>query len=419
MRFILFTLIFGALTSSLSAQAPANPPERVTLESKLPSVASALNIENGRLTGAGAATLKTVISQANYVLIGEDHITREIPRFASAVCDAMGASGGFSAMAIEASPAAAKFVQDSLNGSERIAKMAELQKRYPASIAFLNVRQENDLAAHCAAASQRSDFQIWGLDQDFIGSAGWILERMLATSPGPESGAAILHLQQLERAFAEEARKTGDPSKLFMLALSDAEIDKAAAAIEKDGSPATRKEFFELTESRVIYLENGSNSSESNRRRSLLMKKNFLDYYIAAGGENRRQRVLLKFGDWHVYKGINPLHQRDIGNFVAELADAHKVNSLNILVLGGKGTHARFAGYDRPMRLEPFVMDQDEDYHWLKPAIDNQKPGAWTLYDLRQLRFRHLEMSEDWDRVVYGYDLLVLVPEFSPAELIQ
>jgi len=406
-------------SASLFAQEVSKPPEKVTLESRLPSVASALNVEDGKMTGPGASVLTTAIAHADYVLIGEDHITREIPRFAAAVCDAMGASGGFTAMAFEASPAAARFFEESLKGPDRIAKITELQKRYPYSVAFLNVREENDLAAHCAGVSRRKDFQIWGLDQEFIGSAGWILERTLATSPGPAAHAAIVHLQELERADEAEARKTGDPSKLFMLAVSDAEIEKATAAIEKDGTPATRKEFSELTESRAIYLEQGTDPASSNTRRAHLMKQNFAAAYRAAGADAKPQRVLMKFGDWHVYRGFNPIHQRDLGNFIAEFSDGHNFTSLNILVLGAKGTHALFAGYEQPLRLEPFVMDQDEDYHWLKPAIEDQKPGAWTVYDLRALRFQHLEMSGDWERVVYGADLLVIVPELTPAGLIQ
>lgn len=65
----------------------------------------------------------------------------------------------------------------------------------------------------------------------------------------------------------------------------------------------------------------------------------------SARGQDKPQRVLLKFGDWHVYKGINPLRQRDLGNFVAELADGRNGASLHILVLGAKGTHALYAGY--------------------------------------------------------------------------
>ena len=419
MRIMLIGLISAALSSSLFGQTPKNPPQKPTLESSLSGVASALSIEDGKMTGSGASILQTAISQADYVLLGEDHITYEIPRFAAAVCDAMGSSSGLSAMAFEASPAATNFVQESLGSPDRIGKMAELQKRYPDSVAFLNVQDENDLAAHCAAVSQRSGFQIWGLDQEFVGSAGWILERMLATQPGPTARAAILQLQAMERLDGEEARKTGDPSKLFILAIPDSEIEKASVAIEKDGTPSTRKAFHELTESRAIYLEQGDRPSDSNARRARLMKQNFLDDYKVAGGQSKQQRVLLKFGDWHLYKGINPLHQRDLGNFIAEFADGQNATSLHILVLGAKGTHALFSGYDRPLRFEPFVMDQDEDYRWLKPAIDDQEVGAWTLYDLRKLRFKHLDLNADWERVIYGYDLLVLIPELTPAALIH
>jgi hypothetical protein len=297
--------------------------------------------------------------------------------------------------------------------------MADLQKRFPDSAAFLNIPDENDLAAHCAAVSQRSGFRIWGLDQEFIGSAGWILERMLATQPGPAARAAILQLQAMERTDEAETRKTGDPSKLFLLAVPAAEIGRAAAAIEKDGTPATRAAFRELTESREIYLENAAGSSDSNARRARLLKQNFLAGYQAADGPAKPQRVLLKFGDWHLYKGINPLRQRDLGNFVAEFADGRNETSLHIMVLGAKGTHALYTGYQRPLKLEPFVMDQDDDYRWMKPAIDAQKAGSWTLFDLRKLRFQHLGLSADWERTVYGYDLLVVIPELTPAVAIQ
>ena len=149
------------------------------------------------------------------------------------------------------------------------------------------------------------------------------------------------------------------------------------------------------------------------------MKRNFLAGYEAASGQSKPPRVLLKFGDWHMYKGINPLHERDLGNFVAEFADGRNARSLHIMVLGAKGTHALFGGYDRPLRLEPFVMDQDEDYRWMKPAVGAQKAGSWTLYDLRKLRFKHLDLDTDWERVVYGYDLLVVIPELTPAGLVR
>jgi hypothetical protein len=415
MRVMVLMLTLAAVTSSLLAQAPANPAPKPTLEDRLPSVAYAFTIGGGKITGPGGPVLQAAISQADFVLLGEDHLTHEIPRFAAAVCDAMGASGGLSAMAFESSPAAAEFVQASLAGPDRRHKMEDLQKRYPDSVAFLNVPDENDLAAHCAAVSQRPGFHVWGLDQEFVGSPGWIFERMLATNPGPASRAAIAQLQAIDRADIEEARKTGDPSKLLMFAVPASAIDQTAAAIEKDGTAATRAAFHELTESREIYLEQGDRPADSNARRARLMKDNFLADYEAAATGGQRQRVLLKFGDWHLYKGFNPIRQRDLGNFVAEFADGRNATSLHIMILGAKGTRALYSGFDRPLRFEPFVMDQDEDYRWIKAATAAQKAGSWTLFDLRKLRFQHLDMSPDWERTVYGYDMLVLIPELTPV----
>jgi hypothetical protein len=69
-------------------------------------------------------------------------------------------------------------------------------------------------------------------------------------------------------------------------------------------------------------------------------------------------------------------------------------------------------------------MDEDDDYRWLAPAVEARKnisaDGPWTLYDLGQLRFGRLaHLDAPWERVVYGYDLLVLIPEITPAELLQ
>lgn len=65
-------------------------------------------------------------------------------------------------------------------------------------------------------------------------------------------------------------------------------------------------------------------------------------------------------------------------------------------------------------------MDEDPDYRWLKPMIDNQIPGAWTLYDLRELRFtKFASLDPGMEQMIYGYDLLLIVPELTPADMIQ
>jgi len=93
----------------------------------------------------------------------------------------------------------------------------------------------------------------------------------------------------------------------------------------------------------------------------------------------------------------------------------HGERSLHILVLGAKGIHAAFTGFARPLSPQQFVMSDDRDYRWFKAAADAQVAGSWTLFDLRALRFRRLDMDTDWRRVVDGYDLMIVIPELTPA----
>jgi len=123
----------------------------------------------------------------------------------------------------------------------------------------------------------------------------------------------------------------------------------------------------------------------------------------------------IKLGDWHSYKGVNPLHQLDLGGYIAEPADVNGAKSLHSCVLGAKGVHSLYGGYRRPPKLQPFVMDQDPSYRWLKPAIDNQVPSGWTVYDLRRLRFRKMaDVDPDFTCLIYGHDLLIIIPELTP-----
>jgi hypothetical protein len=403
---ITFAALFALVPLGLSQSA---------LDQKLREVRFDLRIQDGKITGGGAPVIEKAISGAKYVLIGEDHITHEIPQFAAAVCNIM-APQGLTGMAVEVGPQVAKMVSSSLGKPDRIDRMAALTKQYPDSVAFLNVREENDLVEHCSEVAHHPNFQVWGLDQEFVGSSGWLLDQILATHPGPAATATFTRMKAEEKKTAESAFDTGDPSKLFLFSVSDTELTEAAEVLKREGNAFSNELFRELVESHEIYLKNMQGSPDSNTQRAQFMKQNLQKDLDAAP----RQRVLLKFGDWHLYKGFNPLHQRDLGNYVAEIADGEGSSSLHICVLGAKGTHVGFGGYNRPEKLEPFVLTDDSDYRWIKPAMENQVPNAWTLYDLRSLRFQKLaNLDQDMERLIYGYDLLVIIPELTPASVIR
>jgi hypothetical protein len=127
-------------------------------------------------------------------------------------------------------------------------------------------------------------------------------------------------------------------------------------------------------------------------------------------------KILLKFGDWHLYRGYNPLGQRDLGNFVAEYADVKDTPSVHIAVLGSQGVHAAYGGYEKPLERSAFVMSDDPRYQWLKVAADVAESAGWTVFDLHRLRGPNAKgLPEGWRQLVDGYDLLVLAPQISPS----
>ena len=266
------------------------------------------------------------------------------------------------AYAVEAGPNAASFAAGLLRKPDRLTQVAARVQQYPDSMAFLDFRDENDLLARCAASSHTPDFAVWGLDQEFLGAAGLLLAEMHAAGGGTRSQAAILAAQRRERTDEEQARKTRNSQALFLLASSDAEVTPLKEAVEADGTAMQKRLLGELLVSRTIYQLYFTDRSKSQRLRAELLKCHLLADYRAMKTSHSAPGVLFKFGDTHMGKGFNELHQRDLGNFVAELADGEDAKSLHLFVLAARGTLPTLSAYARPPEQQHFVMAEEASY---------------------------------------------------------
>jgi hypothetical protein len=403
------------MASLASAQAI---PEDAPFATRLERSRATLQVDADGLHGAGAAVIAEAVARAKYVLIGEDHLSREIPQFTTGICRQM-APGGLDAFAVEIGPEAARVVNHNLRRPDRVARLATFVHAHPDAFAFQNGREESDMAAECARLAGPR-FRIWGLDQEFFGAAGHLFEQMLAARPGPAARAAIETLTKVDHAATIKALASGAHDDLFVFSATDQQLRTAGSAIERDGGDRARSLFAALLKTRAIYLGQNTDGFASNWQRALLMKSTLVDYFGACA---RSPRVLFKFGDVHMEKGVNTLGQRDVGNFVAERAEGEGAASLHIAVYGAKGVHALYGGVGRQVRHEPFVMTDDPDYAWLKDALPPARGGDatrdWTLIDLRSLR-GHVPAgtSARWRREVERYDLIVVAPNLTPATLI-
>jgi hypothetical protein len=119
--FVFFLSLCFVLPQITHAQAPAasQPQAPSQLEQKLREVRFDLRVDNRKFSGSAAPVLKNAITEAEYVLVGKNHMTREIPLFTGAVCDLV-APQGLSGMAVEASPEAAEFVSFRIDKPDRL-----------------------------------------------------------------------------------------------------------------------------------------------------------------------------------------------------------------------------------------------------------------------------------------------------------
>lgn len=251
-----------------------------------------------------------------------------------------------------------------------------------------------------------------------------LLQQMHQQPNGPKAGAAIgLALEQDKQAELR-ARVTGDFMQLFLVSASDGDIADLQRALATDGTPASQEIMREIAKSRHIYRLNAVGSPDSNSERVALLKQHFLQDYRTLQESAPAPRIFRKFGDNHVWKGFNDLHQLDLGDYVAELASVERATSLHVQVLAAKGTLAGLGVYARPTKMEHFVLANIPEYAWLKPIVEmlpstKSDRSTGVVLDLRKLRFRPLVLSAEWQHLVYGYDLLIVLPEFTSANLCE
>ncbi len=415
-----YRLVVASLFITVAAASAQAPPALMasSLPQHLEAARFGLRVDNGVLSGSGAAVLTEAITQSKYILIGEDHLTREIPQLTTAICN-FAAKQGLTGMALEVSPEAAAFMMRSVNAPDRWQQMIAQTQAYPWSIAFLDSRQENDMVADCAHASHHPDFHLWGLDYNFLGSAGWLIDMMLAAKPGAEARAALLRLKTDEQQDATAAKAGGNISALFLESeKSQAEIDEAQPAIDHDGGAEVQRIFAELIASYRIYREYAQDDHASDVMRAKLLKVNFRDAMSRIPPSQKTGKIIVKFGDNHLYKGLNTMHDLNLGDYIAETAEMEGQDSLHICVLGAGGKTSAFTGYGQPTNIQPDSTAADPMYRWMEPFLAKQIPGQWTLYDLRALRFKIPgPLDSGLRRILDGYDLLVIVPEFTAAEM--
>ncbi|HLV86555.1 MAG TPA: hypothetical protein VKV39_06220 [Candidatus Sulfotelmatobacter sp.] len=420
---VVFCLALAMLLNvPLSAQS-TTPAE--TFADRIAKFHYPIEVKDGHLTGSGAPVLASAFEGAQFILLGEDHGIAQIPQFDAAVCGLVGPKG-FRDLAIEVGPSVAEKLSEALAEKDGRTNMVAFNKDFPETVAFYNWAEEYDFLAHCSQAATGGKFRLWGMDQELMGASGYLLTQILKQRLSPTAAAEARHLIEENDAAHAQAAKSGNPFELFMMSAPDAELAHFRETLVHEGNPAFPKMLDGLLESREIYKKyQDGRGFESNRQRALMMKRIFtFNYDLESDEDSSPPKVIMKFGGEHLFKGFNPLHNNDVGNLIAELADPQHSKSVHILLLGVKGKQARFAGIGKPAEATDFNLaeDKDSDFLFLKPFFEKTANDGMTMFDLRAFRqgFSSLgPVDREMERLVFGYDFLVLIPNATASGLLQ
>lgn len=412
------SILVALLVTLLAATAPSvENTGAAHFEAAIAQQRVDLSFANGTFGGPGAAVIAKAVAGAQYVMIGEDHGIAEIPAFSTALCAAI-APQGFDALALEVGPSTAAVLASALGSADPSAAVAAYDAKHPFSIAFYDFTEEYAFLRACRDAMGPKRFALWGLDQELMGSSGALLAAALASANTADERSALRQLIAQDDADFAKAMKSGDPGDMAMVKFDEAALASLKGALASSGGNAGA--IAELLVSERIYREDMAGERQSNLDRTELHRTHFIaDDRAALAATGAHPKVLVKMGAYHLFEGTSMLGDRELGNFLTEYAALQGAKALNILILGVRGQQLAFAGMGHPYAPLPLDLlhDKRADFGFMLPFFKNLGTTP-VLYDLRALRsslVRSGISSVNLERVIDGYDLLVVIPVAHPS----
>ena len=391
-------LLAGILALAMAVQ-PGAAPERSSRE-LIAEQQLAIAESGGRYSGAGWDRLVADGAAAQFFMIGEQHATADIARFATALHAEL-AQRGYTHAAMEVGPWSTEFAERLVRSGD--GRLADFIRRpgHAFAIPFLFFQEEIDLAERIVAASPDREHALWGVDQEFVGS-GPIAAELLR-------GWAATDAQ---RAAAEAFAAQSAANPMFVGGLGPAELDPLAAAFAGHADAEALIEGLRLTaEIYAPFLRRNSPIYPANLRRETYMKTNFLRHF--ADAERRLgtpPRVFLKFGGYHAMRGFSGTNVPGFANFLAEWGLSRGFGLVNMMI-----------DCDGGQALNPQTNETGpcEPYFGRDTVIGGMaRDQRMTLIDLRPLRAQ-LPRMQDLDpltrQTILAFDYYLVIKDVAAA----
>ena len=401
MRLWIYLMLFGA---TLAPQASATAKD--VLAKEVAAHSYAFNIRaDGSLGGAGAGLLGREADQAQFFMVGEQHGTAGIAQVNLGL-HRLASAHGYNHAALEIGPYSTRDVGALIRtGQGRLAQFI----RRPGNdfvFPFLGWAEEVALAEQIVQLSPAKSPVLWGIDQEFVGSAPLHIARLRTWARSPAQKAAV-------EQFAAEA--AADPLLLGML--EPASYDLLRKSFPTKRYPEAAHLIENLAASTAIYAPfagKGGSRQAANAARETLLKQQFMAHFQQAEATlGQPPKVFFKFGANHAMRGHSLSDVPAFGNFLAEWGLSRGFSMLNIAVdcVGGEQSDLRTGGRS-PCR--PYI-DLPADSPLRVPASRKQL----MLFDLRPLRaVMPKTIDPETKRLILAFDFYIPVANPPAATML-
>lgn len=369
------------------------------------------NIDDGQLAGAGAEVLIKEIESSQFFLIGEYHSDKGISNFISALLPLL-SHAGYDNFVIETGPLSAQYLK-SLQNSDIEKCLFDLYENFKGQavdIPFPFFENKSDVEFLELALAY--DFDIWGVDQEFLGGYQFLLETYWSDIDEPEE-LFELYTECRNRLIDHYATfAKNEKSEIYNLILDDNDLQASLKELTAKGGISKHNLDEEILESCRIYRDWSTNLVVNLENRTSLMKSHFLDYY--RNDPMKVPKVLVKMGGMHTQRGYTGNADYELGNMLHELAIMNGTNDVNI------GFETRFY-YDEEEKdsIGDNLTYKSDWTDQMRPLLELGDMYEWTLIDLKPIKRmwinRERKIPSQIKSLIKGKDYIIIMPAIDDA----
>lgn len=357
------------------------------------------DIQNDSIVGEGANILINSINNSQFLLLGEQHYSRQISQLTNILLPYL-ARMNYKYFAIETGPHSSEKLTYEIKTNSSLYKFnSYFIERYKwKPIPFFDGKEDEIFLK----TALDHGFEIWGLDQEYVSSQLFLIDDIYDLQPDKQivSSEYCSSKKYLEQEFA----KINDWNYPLFKNLINSPILKSF--FQKCTLPEQQEIIDDLLFSWKIYSLGGY---ENNLMRMCYMKKNFSNNYKAAIREDQLPKVFFKLGSMHLGYGKNWLDIYDLGNLVFELAQFNGENSVAV------NCFSRYTLEDNG-KIEDITLAEDGNTYF--PLIDFAQKDNWILIDnapIREIIFnRDIEINNDLKVLIFNFDFVLFTPTRTP-----